>query len=148
MNSGGSITGGTFYGTITVAAGGSISGGTFHGAVTSFGTITGGQYNIANGVLATGQGVSGVTYFVENANSNGVITDITGGAFANVATLRLSLPPARGVLPPTAKAQAPISRSPLPTCDMGLLSGCHRLRAHATSRTLMARQRSMVRQWT
>ncbi|MFZ1935835.1 MAG: hypothetical protein WBL72_06155 [Thermoguttaceae bacterium] len=81
VNSSGTITGGTFYGTVTVNAGGSISGGTFYGAVTNSGTITGGNFNIANGTLTAGQGVSNVVYFVAVADRIYVTADLSGGEY-------------------------------------------------------------------
>ncbi len=85
VNSGGTITGGTFYGTVTVNAGGSISGGTFYGSVSNSGTISGGNFNIANGTVATGQGISNVVYFVAVANNAYVTTDLSGGQYPTTA---------------------------------------------------------------
>ncbi len=88
VNSGGTIVGGTFYEAVTNAAGGSISGGTFHGAVSNSGTITGGSFNIANGVLAAGQGVSNVVYFVAVADRIYVTADLSGGEYPTTATIQ------------------------------------------------------------
>jgi hypothetical protein len=81
VSNSGTISAGIFYGPVTNNAGGTISGGTFYGAVTNNGTISGGTFNVVNGVLATGQGKSGYTYFVVGANADGVITDVAGGTF-------------------------------------------------------------------
>ncbi len=86
VSSGGSITGGTFYGTVTVNAGGSISGGTFYAAVSNSGTISGGNFNIANGTLTAGQGVNNVVYFVAIADRTYVTTDLSGGQYPTTAT--------------------------------------------------------------
>ncbi|MFZ1932216.1 MAG: hypothetical protein WAU84_00595, partial [Thermoguttaceae bacterium] len=85
VSSGGSITGGVFYGAVTVNAGGSISGGTFYGSASNSGTITGGNFNIANGTVATGQGISNVVYFVAVANNAYVTTDLSGGQYPTTA---------------------------------------------------------------
>jgi hypothetical protein len=85
VNSGGTISGGTFYGAVTNASGGSISGGTFYAAVNNSGTISGGNFNIANGTVATGQGVSNVVYFVAVANNAYVTTDLSGGQYPTTA---------------------------------------------------------------